>query len=246
MGSLYVCGVNPSLPSLSSSTNAGSYLLKITPDISSPASFILVSSIFSHSSPAMIGWMNEELLVIGGGEQIECEYYLLKQAKWRQLPSLPEDRLKGTLLSDEVNQYIYMFGGYCSIGKKNIKTVLRLNMAQTLVWEMILIRENEALLARNSSIAIQFEPNVIYILGGKDDKGKSTDYIVEYNTINKNIRVSNRKLPKECAFDEQNGVEIHKMHFSYFDDESNIIKISKTDLKITLNSFEEMQDHEFI
>lgn len=239
MCALYLCGINPSQSSYL--TNSGSYLLKISPDVSCPTSSLLVSSIFSHSSPAMIGWMNEELLVIGGREQIECEYYVIKQAKWRQLPSLPEDRFRGTLLSDEINQYIYMFGGYCSIGKKNIKTVLRLNMAQTLVWEMMIIKENEGLLARNSSIAIQLESNTIYILGGKNDKGKSTDYIAEFNIINKSIKVSNRKLPKECSFDEQNGVELKKMHFNYFDDESNMIKISKIDMRITLFNYEDMQ-----
>ena len=49
----------------------------------------------------IIGMKNEIIIIVGGKEQIECEGYLISQTKWIDLPPLPEDRYKCSLLQDE-------------------------------------------------------------------------------------------------------------------------------------------------
>ena len=118
-------------------------------------------------------WKNEIVIIVGGKEQIECEGYLITQTKWIDLPPLPEDRYKCSLLQDEKNNLIYLFGGLSSITKNNMKNILRLNMELFDKWDMILIKENEGLLSRNSSIAFMFDnSNIIYICGGVNNENK--------------------------------------------------------------------------
>lgn len=235
LGSLYLCGANSIVAS-----NSGSFLLKITMNITSPLSSILVNSIYPHSCPSMVGWKNEYLFVIGGKGQIQCEYYNIRQPNWHKLPSLPEERFKCSLLLDESNNQIYLFGGYCSIGNKNVRTILKLNILQGINWEMVIIFDNELCLARNCSVCLQFDGNSsIYILGGKNDEGKATDDIIEYNPNEKrSVSVMKQKLIKPSIFDEQNGVDLNKTQFNYIDTDGFVTKICKTDFKISLFNHE--------
>lgn len=235
LGSLYLCGVNSIVGS-----NSGSFLLKITMNVTSPISSILVNSIYPHSCPSMVGWKNEYLFVIGGRGQIQCEYYNLKQPNWHKFPSLPEERFKCSLLLDEFNNSLYLFGGYCSISNKNVKTILKLNILQGSNWEMIIISDQEGSLSRNCSICFQFDSSSpIYILGGKDDDGKPTDYILEYNPREKkSVNVIKQKLMKPSVFDEQNGVDLNKTQFDYIDIDGFITKICKTDFKISILNYD--------
>ena len=51
-----------------------------------------------------------------------------------------------------------------------MKNILRLNMEVCDKWDMILIKQNENFLARNSSVSFMFDNgDTIYICGGKDN-----------------------------------------------------------------------------
>ena len=65
---LYLCGTNDS------SNSVGSYLLKIDIAISPLQPMVLINSIFNHETPSLINY-KDDLFVIGGKDQIQCEYY---------------------------------------------------------------------------------------------------------------------------------------------------------------------------
>ena len=145
----------------------------------SSAAFIVLALALLYF-PSLINYLNDYLIVVGGKNQIQCECYQLSNTKWKQLPTLPDDRYKATLFCDEQNDNIYLFGGYNSSGKCNSKSILRLNMKTCSIWELIVVKENENFLARNSSICFMFEgTDKIFICGGKDNNDKDTEYIIE-------------------------------------------------------------------
>ena len=118
------------------------------------------------------------------------------------MPSLPEERFKAAAFSDEKGDSIYLFGGNSLNG--NSKSILKLNMPQSSIWEIINIKQNEYFLARNSSVAFMFEStDNIYICGGKDNYNNDTEYIVEYNIKTNSLKKFDRTLKKVCSFDVQ-------------------------------------------
>ena len=194
--SLYLCGTNDD-----PSDSVGSYLLKIDLSVSPIQPLVLINSIFSHYYPSLIQFKNE-LIVIEGTNQIQCECYQISHSKLKQMPSLPEERFKAAAFSDEKGDSIYLFGGNSLNG--NSKSILKLNMPQSSIWEIINIKQNEYFLARNSSVAFMFEStDNIYICGGKDNNNNDTEYIVEYNIKTNSLKKFDRTLKKVCSFDVQ-------------------------------------------
>ena len=105
--------------------------------------------------------------------EIDCEFYNIKDSFWKELPFLPEDRFKCSVIEDELNDNIYIFGGFSIIKKKNMTSILKLNMNIMNEWEILNIKENENYLARNSSICLNFDDSDnILILGGYDNQNE--------------------------------------------------------------------------
>ncbi len=184
-------------------------------------------------------WKNEIVIIVGGKEQIECEGYLITQTKWIDLPPLPEDRYKCSLLQDEKNNLIYLFGGLSSITKNNMKNILRLNMELLDKWDMILIKENESLLSRNSSIAFMFDnSNIVYICGGVNNENKETDYICEYDIFEKKVKMSKYSMKTFCSFNLQGYGDLNKSHFAFIDNQFYVHTISRNDFRINVIPFD--------
>ena len=232
---LYLCGSNDE-----ASNSVGSYLLKIDISISPLQPIILINSIFSHNFPSLINYLNDYLIVVGGKNQIQCECYQLSNTKWKQLPTLPDDRYKATLFCDEQNDNIYLFGGYNSSGKCNSKSILRLNMKTCSIWELIVVKENENFLARNSSICFMFEgTDKIFICGGKDNNDKDTEYIIEYDSNRKTIKKIEKSLKKVSNFEEQGYVDLNKLHFAFFDKDNFVHTISRNSFRMSIIKFDD-------
>ena len=228
---LYLCGTHDAANSV------GSYLLKIDIAITPLQPMVLINSIFNHESPSLINY-KEDLFVIGGKNQIQCEYYQIDNAKWKQLPSLPDERYKGTLFSDEQYDNIYLFGGMCK--GVNVKTILKLNMTICKSWDVIIVKENENFLARNCSVAFRFDKtDNIYICGGTDNNDNNTEYIVEYNINKKKVKKFELSMRKICDFEVNGFVDLNKIHFAFFDRDNCVHTISIKGFKMSVIKFDD-------
>ena len=88
-----------------------------------------------------------------------------------------------------------------------MKNILRLNMEVCDKWDMILIKQNENFLARNSSVSFMFDNgDTIYICGGKDNLDQETEYICEYHINSKTVKVSISKIYFFCIWKVKNYV----------------------------------------
>jgi hypothetical protein len=222
--SLYLCGSN------NEESNEGSYLMKFDYNYSTP--FILVNSIYSHFFPSLIGF-KENLVVVGGKENVFCEIYYEKNSKWKEIAKLPSDRFKCNLISDEKNNFIYLFGGYTKISKKNCNNILRLNM-NNFIWENILINNNEFFLERNSSLLFSFNDH-IFICGGFDNNNEKTEYIIQFNITKRKVKKFYEKLKKNSAFDVTFNVD----NFSVGIDNDGYIHTISKNFRLKLINFEE-------
>jgi hypothetical protein len=235
---LYFCGINE----INNDNNSvGSYMFKIKYSNFNPSLYFLVNSVYTHIYPSMSLWKNEIIIIIGGKDQIECEGYLINQSKWIDLPPLPEDRFRCSLFPDEKNNLIYLFGGLSTITNNNMKNILRMNMELCDKWDMILIKENEGFLARNSSVAFMFDnSDIIYICGGKNNNGEETEYICEYNITNKSVKKSKHSMKNICSFDMQGFGDLNKNYFAFIDNSFIVHSISRNDFRMMVIPFEQL------
>jgi hypothetical protein len=236
---LYFCGAGRN------DNFEGSYFLRYDPMSKSGVNLnILINAVHHHYLPTMVGYKNEFILVIGGENCNYCEIFCLKSNKWRILPELPEERFKCSAIADDSSDWVYLFGGYNSISKRNCSSVLRLNMRTFLVWETILVKNNSYLLARNSCGIIKFDkyPN-IYLIGGKDDDDNLGDCIIEYDISTKTPSVFRKKLDYNASFIQHTGVDLNKMEFYLFDENYFIHKITKADFKLSLIDFKDYSNN---
>jgi hypothetical protein len=228
--SLYLCGS-------SMDDNSSSFLIRCDPVKNGNNVTVLINSIHHHFLPSLLGYKNDYIVAIGGLNSVFCEIFSIKNNKWRNLPELPEERYKCSLISDDLTDFIYLFGGYNSNYKKNCTNILRLNMKTLMLWETIVVKDNSHLLGRNSSAVLKFDrANTVYILGGKDNNDLLTDSIVEFDLNSKSANLnSNKKIPK-CSFKQLSGSDLNKSLFFFIDEHFFIHKISRLDFKI--NSFD--------
>lgn len=184
--SLYLCGSNK--PSLHSSQTTGSYLFRYDLDNNFKQPAFLVNSAYVHYNPMMVLVNNDILVVIGGKNQIFCEKYSISLNNWRKIPILPEERYKGSLLVNQKDSNLYLFGGTTD-GKYN-SSILFLNFRSIGGWDRILLKGHDYLLKRKGSISFCFggEKDNIFICGGETDTNVGNDYIVEYEPVNRKIR----------------------------------------------------------
>ncbi len=233
--SLYLCGIN----GLKTENVIGSHLLKVNIEEKKTSIIFLVNSIFTHYNPSMTVWKSDLIIVVGGKGQIECEGYIISKSKWIELPFLCEDRYKCSLFSDDINNMIYLFGGFSKIIQKNMKTILRLNLDLCEKWDIILVRENENYLARNSSTCFMFDnDDIIYICGGYDNKNEETEFICEYDIFNRTVKKSKYNMKINCSFDLQGFGDLNKQHFVFMDNNFLVHTISRKDFNMMIIPFD--------
>lgn len=242
--SLYLCGSNK--PSLHSSQTTGSYLFRydLDNDFKQPA--FLVNSAYVHYNPMMVLVNNDILVVIGGKNQIFCEKYSISLNNWRKIPILPEERYMGSLLVNQKDSNLYLFGGTTD-GKYN-SSILFLNFRSIGGWDRILLKGHDYLLKRKGSISFCFggEKDNIFICGGETDTNVGNDYIVEYEPVNRKIRKQFIKNDLcKAKFKNHTVIDFDGRFFSFCDAEENIYIIEKKSFEITTISTRDISINNF-
>lgn len=242
--SLYLCGSNK--PSLHSSQTTGSYLFRYDLDNNFKQPAFLVNSAYVHYNPMMVLVNNDILVVIGGKNQIFCEKYSISLNNWRKIPILPEERYMGSLLVNQKDSNLYLFGGTTD-GKYN-SSILFLNFRSIGGWDRILLKGHDYLLKRKGSISFCFggEKDNIFICGGETDTNVGNDYIVEYEPVNRKIRKQFIKNDLcKAKFKNHTVIDFDGRFFSFCDAEENIYIIEKKSFEITTISTRDISINNF-
>ncbi len=242
--SLYLCGSNK--PSLHSSQTTGSYLFRYDLDNNFKQPAFLVNSAYVHYNPMMVLVNNDILVVIGGKNQIFCEKYSISLNNWRKIPILPEERYMGSLLVNQKDSNLYLFGGTTD-GKYN-SSILFLNFRSIGGWDRILLKGHDYLLKRKGSISFCFggEKDNIFICGGETDTNVGNDYIVEYEPVNRKIRKQFIKNDLcKAKFKNHTIIDFDGRFFSFCDAEENIYIIEKKSFEITTISTRDISINNF-
>lgn len=154
-----------------------------------------VNSCFLHYYPALSVLRNQYIIVIGGYKSKKCEYYSNSNKKWKELPDLPEERYGCTSICDNTYNSIYCFGGYNAQSGLNCETIFKLNVSSGIKWDTIIVIEDAYLLARHFSCIVKKDDGHCLILGGKNNKGDSTDEIVDLDLKKGKITIGKEKTP---------------------------------------------------
>ena len=189
---------------------------------------------------------NDILVVIGGKNQIFCEKYSISLNNWRKIPILPEERYMGSLLVNQKDSNLYLFGGTTD-GKYN-SSILFLNFRSIGGWDRILLKGHDYLLKRKGSISFCFggEKDNIFICGGETDTNVGNDYIVEYEPVNRKIRKQFIKNDLcKAKFKNHTIIDFDGRFFSFCDAEENIYIIEKKSFEITTISTRDISINNF-
>lgn len=228
---LYFCG------SPRTHVNTGSYLLRYDPKKPNNNTSLLITSIHNHYFPTIIGFKSEYLLVIGGELNLKCECYNLQLNKWKQMPDLPEERYKSNGFFDEESDTVYIVGGYDSFTQCNRNTILRLNLKNLNEWEILNVKKNSNLIARNSFAIIKQDKNSVMILGGIGNENEKYDNIIDLDYINLEVIKARKKLSKSATFLQSGGCDLNNTSYFLFDDEFKIHLISNNSFNIDIINY---------
>lgn len=231
---LYLCGCPKN------TVNTGSYLIKYDPKKPYKQTSCLVSSIHNHYFPTIVGFKSDCLFVIGGEDNLKCEYYNLVTNKWKNMPSLPEERYKCNVTYDEENELFYLLGGYDSFTNNNKTTILKLNFRSLSEWEYIMVKKSHSLLARNSFALIKSDRNVVLLLGGIGDRNERLSSIIEVDLFDYKVTLSKKKLSKPASFIQVGGCDLNRTSYFLFDDEFQIHIINNNNYNIDLINYSEL------
>lgn len=185
---IYLCGMNITSSTISGDEFSSSFLYSVN-ILKEPLHINFeVNASHAHFSPSLSILQNEYIIVIGGLNTTKCEYYSISNKLWKDLPSLPEMRYGSCVVSDNIYNYVYVFGGLNQEIRKCGKTVFKLNMNLSLKWEIIVIMENEHLIMKTCACIVKMDDRHLLIMGGEDEKGITCDDIVEINLHDKNFQ----------------------------------------------------------
>ena len=220
---LYLCGSSSLIPE----SEEGSHFFQLNP--LNPETKILPKAKYPHYYPALISIKKNYIYCIGGKSQHHCEGYNINENKWIPLPNLPEERYLCTLCYDELNNFIYLFGG---INDKNhlhkdklsieYDYFLRLkndidNNNNSAIWEKIHVQNNKILLNRISAASLIFEKEekYIYIFGGKDDQEHYLDNVIKFDIEEQSFKAIDQKLDFPTEFLNQYAIKSDLNNFIY-------------------------------
>lgn len=238
---LFLCGSE-------NESTEGAFLFRIdnTKSLNSVVS-ILINAQHNHVYPSMIYLPDSTIMVVGGKKQIQCELFDIDKSKWKYLPELPEERYHCSLLLDHSNKYVYLFGGFCSEKGRNCTDILRMNTESMMIWDKLLIVEGKELLAKTMCGMIRKENEdkegkVVYILGGKNNKGEECDSIIEFDMTKRRAKKLKSELKWKAKFINQGGVNVNKDTYVLFDKKGNIHRVHLKDFTVYTNIDEDEED----
>lgn len=231
---LYLCGSE-------SGSTEGAFLFRIdnTKCLNSVVS-ILINAQHNHVYPSMLYLPNNTIIVVGGKNQIQCELFDINNTKWKYLPELPEERYHCSLILDHHNKYVYLFGGFCSEKGTNCTDILRMNTENLMIWDKLLIVEGKELLSKTMCGMIRKENDdnerkVVYILGGKNNKGEECDSIIEFDIKKRTAKKLKSELKWKAKFINQGGLNANKDTYVLFDKKGNIHRVHLKDFTVYTN-----------
>ena len=235
--SLYLCGGNDK-------KKGGTYFLMYDPVKAINSLTMMINCLFDHKFPSMIGYKNEFIIVVGGLESnVKCEIYGLIKKKWKALPDLPEVRYGCSLLNDEKQDIVYLFGGISS--DNYCGSVLKLNMKSLIVWESLVVKDNSSLLQKSHFSILKYDKNTILLLGGSNNDEEFSDSVIEFDLITKSARSSILKLKKHAKFSMSNYADLNNQNFFLFDINSNFHIFNKIESKFRVfNYIDLIQDED--
>ncbi len=185
---------------------------------------ILTSSEYPHYFPSLAKYKNEEIFVIGGKDNVNCEVFSLKSNKWKKLKNLPAERYGCSVICDENQKLLYLFGGLNNSTKTINFSVLKYNLKTNLEWETLIVTSNSNLLQRTFCGSFKTKNNTVLLLGGLTSVHPETDDIIEYNILTKSANILDFKLKKTATFISSQYFEDDEINdFSYGFDNENII-----------------------
>ncbi len=230
---LYLIGSN--IKKVNSNNNyLSSHLIKIEfNEDCIPHIKILTSSEYPHYYPSLAKFKNEEIFVIGGKDNVTCEVFSLKSNKWKKLKNLPAERFGCSVICEENQKLLYLFGGLNNITNLINYSVLKYNLKTNLEWETLIVTSNSNLLQRAFCGNIKTRNNTVLLLGGSTGVHSETDDIIEYNITTKSANALSFKLRKTAIFTSSQFFEEDEINdFFYGYDGDNIIH------KVNLNGKE--------
>ena len=231
---LFLCGISPK------QKNEGSFLLRINFDKKyfdkdeQINAEIMINSHFPHIYPSLIHDKKRKILCIGGKRQRKCELYDLDANNWFSLPQLQEERYKCTLCLDNKGYFVYLFGGVNTDKEKtkdksendSLITILRMDLEKRLIWENLLIKNNQKniIINRISSGAFTFksDEDFIFIVGGSDFDENCLDNVLRFSIKNIKFESTGIKLKNKAIFMNQNGSSINEQAHCLIDSLNNI------------------------
>jgi len=184
----------------------------------------LTSSEYPHYFPSLAKYKNEEIFVIGGKDNVTCEVFSLKSNKWKKLKNLPAERYGCSVICEENQKLLYLFGGLNNPTKTINFSVLKYNLKTNLEWETLIVTSNSNLLQRTFCGSFKTKNNTVLLLGGSTGVHSETDEIIEYNILTKSANVMAFKLSKAATFVSAQYFEDDEINeFFYGFDSDNII-----------------------
>lgn len=238
---LFLCGISPK------QKNEGSFLLQINLDKrdfdndDQINAEILINSHYAHIYPSLIHDNNEKILCVGGKGQTLCELYDLNTNKWFSLPQLPEERYKCVLCLDSKGDFVYLFGGIITDKDKmddrkekdtEIK-ILRMNLEKQLIWENLIIKNNQKNLIINrvssGAFTFKYDEDFIFIVGGEDFDENYLDDVLRFSIKNLKFESTGLKLKDKAIFINQNGTLLNEQIHCLIDSFNNIHIIERHD-----------------
>jgi len=211
-------------------------------DVCIPHIKILTSSEYPHYQPSLAKYKNEEIFVIGGKDNVTCEAFSLKFNKWKKLKNLPIERFGCSVICDENQKLLFLFGGYNNSTNSFNSSVLKYNLKVNLEWETLIISSNSNLLQRSYCASFKTKNNSIILLGGSTNYHPETDDIIEYNYLQKDIKLLKLKLNKPATFISIQFFEDDEINnlFYGFDSDNIIHKINlsgEETFKLNINDY---------
>lgn len=237
---LYLCG------SALLDETSGSTFIQIDPMKSPTSVKYYIHSTHPHFYPSMAQVKKEFILLIGGQSNVKCEMFHLKTLRWKDLPELPEERYNCNIISDDINNNIYIFGGYNNKSNRVCTSVLKLNLKPPIKWDTIVILSNyTTLLSRCYSCVVRVDKNTVLIIGGKTNEKDQCDDIIDCDfTKNPVPYKSLLSLEKTSKFTDIKYASEYGDYFYLFDDDASIHKISRDCQTSSVLSFFTMNGNE--
>lgn len=186
---------------------------------------ILSCSNYCHNKPTLCYFKRNYIVALGGLHNKAAEYYNLNDNAWVKLPDINEERHGCRILGDDIDDNLYLFGGYSSIHKKDLSSVLKLSFKAPKEWKILSVK-NQNLLEKSNFYIVRTQKDFVLIIGGSKGNQDCSDTIVQFD-LSSNIALGlSHKTFFPCRFDvfshaEQDG----KMYI--IDDANQIHMINK-------------------